>query len=452
MQHTTLSAVILTLGVTACTPVGPDYQTPSIDLPSRFVDGDATTSGQSSAQQWWLRLDDATLNSLVARGMAQNLDVRTATERINEANAALRATGQAAQITGSGSVSSTVSDTSETNRTTSDSGTLAASYVFDIFGGARRGQEQAAAALEGAVYDVGTARLALLASLVGNYVDARYYQEAIALTRESIATRRQTVALTGEQQQLGVVSELDYVNAEALLNEALANLPALEAGFYTSVYGIATLLGEPAGPITAALEQGAPQPRVAGDAGVGVPADLLRNRPDVISAERDIAAATAAIGVATADIYPSLDLDGTVTASDPSSWTFGPTLSLPLLNQTALRAARDQEISQARQAELTWRNTVLTAVEDVQTAQVNYQRLQREVVARQAAAESYERALELSTQTYQAGTISLLDLLDAERSRATAQLSLASSLQDLTNAWISLQIAAGRGWQIGASG
>ncbi|WP_390913188.1 efflux transporter outer membrane subunit [Pseudosulfitobacter sp. SM2401] len=448
MKNATSTALILTLLMTGCAAVGPDYQTPAIDTPVRFVDGDALSKGQMAADQWWLNFGDSQLNQLVARGRAQNLDVRTANERINQAAAALRATGQASQVSGTGSVSSTKSGTGSNSSSTANSGTLAANYVFDIFGGARRDQEQAAAELDGAVSDVGTAQLALLASLVGNYIDARYYQEAIALTRQSIATRRETVTLTRQQQELGVVSELDYANAEALLNEALANLPALETGFYAATYGIATLLGEPAGPITKALERGSPQPRPKGSAAAGVPADVLRNRPDVISAERDLAAATAAVGVATADLYPSLDLDGSVTASDPSSWSFGPTLSLPILNQTALRAVRDQQISVAKQAELTWRSTVLTAIQEVQTAQTGYLRLQRETEARRAAVGSYNRVLELSTSTYQAGTISLLDLLDAERSNADAQLSLAASVQDLANTWITLQIAAGRGWQV----
>jgi multidrug efflux system outer membrane protein len=430
----------------ACAPVGPNYQEPSIDLPSRFVDGDATASGEVAAQKWWLSFGDTTLNTLVDRGMAQNLDVRTAVERIRQAEAALSATGQASQVIGSASASSTVRYTSDTHRATTNSGGLAANYVLDIFGGARRGREQATAALEGAFYDVGTARLAFLALLVGNYIDARYFQEAIALTHKSIETRRQTVALTRQRRELGVISRLDYLNVEALLNEALADLPEIEAEFYAATFSIATLLGEPASPITEALERAAPQPNARGNAGAGVPADVLRNRPDVISSERELAAATAAIGVATASLYPSLDLDGTITSSDPSSWSFGPTVSLPILNQGVLRAARNEQISLARQAELTWRNAVLSAVEDVQIAQSSYQRSRREVEAHRKAAASYQSVLDLSTQTYHAGTISLLELLDAQRSNATSQLSLAASVQELANSWAILQIAAGRGW------
>lgn len=438
-----MTALVIIQAMGACTPLGPGYQTPAIDVPERFIDGDATSAGEVAAQQWWLNLNDTMLNTLVARGMAQNLDIRTATERINEAAAGLRGTGQAAQISGSGTISSIDSNSGTTN-----SGTVAANYAVDIFGGAHRDQEQAQAALDGVIYDVGTARLAFLASLVGNYIDARYYQEALSLTRNRIKARKQTVALTREQLELGLISELDFANAEALLNDALADIPPLETGFYTAVFGIATLLDEPAAPITDAMENGAPQPRPGTDVSTGIPADVLRNRPDVFSAERTLAAATAAVGGATADLYPSLDLDGSITASDPSSWSFGPTLSLPIFNQTALRAARDAQVSLARQSELDWRSTVRTAIEDVQVAQATYLRLKREVTARRAAAASYQRVFDLSLTTYQAGAISLLDLLEAERSTAAAQLSLAGSVQELTNAWVNLQIATGRGWQV----
>jgi multidrug efflux system outer membrane protein len=427
----------------ACAPVGPDYQTPAIDVPDRFIDADATSAGEVAAQQWWLGLNDTMLNDLVARGMGQNLDIRTATERINEASAGLRATGPAAQVSGSGSAS-----TIDSNSGTTNSGTVAASYALDIFGGARRDQEEAQAALDGVIYDVGTARLAFLALIVGNYIDARYYQEALSLTRNRIEARRQTVALTREQLELGLISELDFANAEALLNEAMAEIPPLETGFYTAVFGIATLLDEPAAPITDAMESGAPQPRPSNDVATGIPADILRNRPDVISAERTLAADTAAVGGATADLYPSLDLDGTITAADASSWSFGPTLSLPIFNQTALRASRDQQVSLAQQSELAWRRAVRDAIEDVQVAQSTYSRLQREVTARRAAAASYQKVLDLSLSTYQAGAISLLDLLEAERSNAAAQLALAGSMQSLSNAWVNLQVSTGRGWQI----
>ena len=329
---------------------------------------------------------------------------------------------------------------------TRSSATAAANLVVDLFGGERRAQEQAQAQLEATELDVGTARLAYLSSLVGAYIDARYYQEAAAITRGLIDSRKQTVTLVQNQRQAGLATDVDVLQSEALLAETQATLPAFEQGFAGSVYAIATLLATPAEPLLAGMRRGAAQPRPPRGAEAGIPADLLRNRPDVRSAERSYAAAVANVGVAEAELYPSLNLAGAVTTSNPSSWTFGPALVIPVLDQPFLRANRDQAISVAKQAELAWRQSVLSAVEEVQTSQGATIRGRRELAAQQSATDLYGRARDLSRETYQAGTTTFLDFLDAERSAGTTALALALSKRSLANNWVSLQIAAGRGW------
>ncbi|EEB82576.1 efflux RND transporter periplasmic adaptor subunit [Roseobacter sp. GAI101] len=248
------------------------------------------------------------------------------------------------------------------------------------------------------------------------------------------------------QENAGAASELDRVQAQALLEEARASLPALETGFENAVYGIATLLAEPAGPLMADLRKGAPQPYPKGGSAAGVPADLFRNRSDVRASERKLAAAVANVGIAEADLYPSVSLTGTVTAAGNGSWGFGPSLSLPVASQSRLRASRAQAISQAKQAELDWRAQILNAVEDTQSAQSAYRRNQRALATFRSTSASYARALELSRATYSAGTTDLLNLLDAEMSRSTVRLSVAGDAQNLTNSWINLQVSTGRGW------
>lgn len=211
---------------------------------------------------------------------------------------------------------------------------------------------------------------------------------------------------------------------------------------------IATLLAEPAQPLLDGLQRGGAQPRPPRSSEAGVPADILRNRPDVRAAERGYASAVAAIGVAEASLYPALDLSGVVTVANPSSWGFGPSLVLPVLNQPLLRANRDQAVSLARQAELAWRSSVFAAVESVQAKQGATQRDRREVAAQQAATETYRQARDLSRETYEAGTTTFLDLLDAERSAGNSALALAASIQGLANDWTELQVATGRGWAV----
>lgn len=174
-----------------------------------------------------------------------------------------------------------------------------------------------------------------------------------------------------------------------------------------------------------------------------------RNRPDVRAAERDYAAAVAGVGVSTAQLYPSLTLAGTVTATGTNTWGFGPTLSIPVLNRPSLLAARDQSKAQAEQARLAWQASVLGAVEDVQSAQSAYLRSLREVSSLRSSVNAYTRVTDLSQQTYEGGTTTLSDLLDGQRSLASARLSLAASVRDMAANWASLQVSAGRGWATG---
>ncbi len=367
--------LVLGLLVAGCA-VGTDYQRPEVAMETRFVGGNAEQIGAVATQQWWLNYKDSNLTSLVTRGLAQNLDVIAAGERIRQAQAELRTTGVNAAADGSLTGSVTTSGGDGTNGTsTVESGTLGASLVIDLFGGIRREREAAVASLTAARAEEETVRLAWLAELIAAYSDARYYQEAIALTRTDIATREETVSITRSQFNAGAATEYEVAEARALLSTARADLPQFAALFDANVYAIATLLNEPAGPIKAQMQKGAPQLSSPGDARTGVPADLLRNRPDVRSAEADLAAAVANVGVAEAALYPALSLSGTVGRTDATdAWSFGPQLSLPVFNQGLLKASRDAQLSVARQAEIAWRASINEAVEDIQVAQSNLTR------------------------------------------------------------------------------
>lgn len=448
MKTTPFAVMVLPFVLSACAAVGPDYTPPAINASARFVEGGKASAGDVTQTQWWRDLGDARLNTLVDRGLSQNLSIQTALERIEETRAVLGGSGFATAASGGVTGASNHTGATGVGTGTTNSVALNAGLVLDIFGGQRRAVQQARAQYDAANYDVGTARLAFLASLAGAYVDARYFQEALALTRQTIATRDRTLGLVRDQATAGTATELDRIQSQALLQEARAALPDLENGFNTAVYGIATLLAEPAAPLFAELQKGAAQPRPRSGSKAGVPADLLRNRPDVRSAERSFAAAVASVGVAEAALYPSVSLSGTITASSSKTWSFGPSITLPIANQSVLRASRDAAISQARQAELNWRAQVLSAVQETQSAQSSYLRNRRALAAQQAASASYSRAVELSQSTYSAGTTTLLTLLDAERSRASSRLSVAASVQKLANSWITLQVAAGRGWAV----
>ncbi|WP_342071154.1 efflux transporter outer membrane subunit [Yoonia algicola] len=436
------------VALAGCAAVGPDYVAPSADVSARFVGGDAQPLATRSVSDWWTGFNDRRFDTLVARGLNQNLDIQTAFERIQTAEARLGTTGLNAQTQG-GLTATTQRDGGEGLPTvTNDRATLSGTFILDLFGGVRRGREQTFAGYQAAQFDAGTVRLAYLSAVIGGYADARYFQEALELTRQTVASRQRTLNLVLSQREIGSAADLEVAQAQAQLDSAKANLPPLENGFNLSVFRIATLLAEPAGPILTELQRGAPQLFPPASAQTGIPANLLRNRPDVLAAERRYAAAVAAIGVAEAQLYPSLDISGSITDRTATTWGFGPTVTMPVFNQGFLRANRDVAVSAAREAELNWRAAVLSAVEEVQTATSTNIRARREVAALRDVVTSNERLLDLTRASYEGGSSSLLDLLDAERAAAAARLSLAAAVRDASTAWVRLQISTGNGWAI----
>lgn len=432
--------------LSACDVVGPDYVEPAVDVPQRFVGGGSSALLEAPTEQWWRRLDTPFLNELVARGSAQNLDVLTALERIRAADAALSRTGVNAQTDGALSARSTRRGGDDIDEGTQSGVSADAAYVFDLFGGVRRDRERAIANFEASQFDAGAVRLAYLADLVDSYIQARYFQEAAAITRQTIASRRRTLALVSERREAQEATELELQQARALLSAAEASLPFLIAQFEVNVFHIATLLGEPAAPLLARMQQGARQPRPRGFTAIGIPADLVRNRPDVRAAERSLAAATAAVGVAEARLYPSLRISGNFTVGTDDSWSFGPGIALPVLDRGVLRGDRNIAISLARQAELDWRNQVLVAIEEVQVALTLGRNWSRQMTFLEQAARESGQVLRLSRESYAGGLVTLTDVLDAERANSANRLAVADAVRNYAASWARLQVATGKGW------
>jgi len=431
--------------VSACSALGPVYRDPKIALPARFVGGGAAPVAAADPA-WWRQFRDARLDALVDRGLRQSLSIQTALQRVAVAREQLAATGVPSLLSGGLDASKTRAGGSRSATVITNSASLNAAFVFDIFGRARREWEKAAADLDSSVFNAAAARLAFISSLVGSYVDAHYFQQGLALARQNIASQRQTLTLVQDQQSIGTASGLDRAQAKLQLDQAIALLPPLKAGFNAAVFAIATLLAEPAAPLLTQFQHGAVQPYPPRATSVGVPANLLRNRPDVRAAERQYASAVAAVGVAEASMYPSITLNGMVTISTLDSWSFGPALNLPLLNQPVLRANQRAAVATARERELKWRQTVLTAVEEVQTALSNFVQRRREAAALQDAVRSAEQVRTLFRENFELGSASLFELLAAQRSHIDTRLAHAQSVRDAAAGWVRLEIASGFGW------
>ncbi len=441
--------VVAIAALSSCT-VGPDYTTPGAELPARFLRAGDSSLFNAAAELWWLKLNDPLLAHYVQRGNAQNLSLAAAYERIRQAEAAVGQTGINASVGDSLSLSR---EWTETNGSASrtDTSRFGARLVLDMFGGQARAREGALANYEAAQFDVGVVRMALLSEVTDAYIRARYFQTAAEITQTTINGRRQLVGLVQQLRQAGAATQLDVEQARALLKSAEAALPSLEAGFEVNVIRLGALLSEPAARLMQEMGSGFKQPRPLGFEGAGVPANLLRNRPDLGVAERSLAAAVAQVGVATAELYPSVTLSGSVGFNNTDfgtrrSWGFGPQVNIPVLNRGLIDANRRVAVSRAKQAELSWRQAVRDAVEEVETALSNSYHLKRQVDAEEEALVYSKRVLELSRAGYRARETTLTELLDAEIRFANDRLGLAGSYREYALAWAQLQVAAGKGW------
>lgn len=223
-RYFAVTAWVLLFG--GCATVGPDYEAPKIDVTPSYNDSDIKRSlGDIATKRWWENFEDPVLDDLVRKGLAQNLDIAVAVERIAAARATLRSKGVNAMLSGSAGYALTGSGANNAATTTTTATSLSGGIVIDLFGGIRREQQAAEAQLKAAIDDVGTARLAYLSELIGAYIEARYYQYAIKLTRDSIATREQTLDITQKQHTVGTGTELDTEQVESPPHAAQADSP-----------------------------------------------------------------------------------------------------------------------------------------------------------------------------------------------------------------------------------
>ncbi|MBY5570961.1 efflux transporter outer membrane subunit [Rhizobium leguminosarum] len=443
--------------------VGPDHAPPEMPLPAKFGEGGTKSVGDVATAAWWTAFSDPKLNGYVQAGLDQNLTVQQAIERINAASANVIAAGAGGLPNLNVGASHTISGQRGELRTQFDTrntsaGDVQLSWLLDLFGLYKRSTESALASLDSAYASADVAKLTLVQDLVSSYIDVRYYQQRLALSRANLKSRQETFELTKFQLEAGAASRLDVVQAEGLVQSTLAEIPGLETNIRISAHHIATLLGLPASALVDELLKGRGQPVFRGGITSGIPADLIRNRPDIRVAERDLAAATANIGVAQAQLYPSISLSGSISPSyinqrgvhgGLTGWSFGPTLNLPIFDGGALRANVKTAQSNAANAYLNWKSTVLSAVEQVENALSAVRRDARTVAALQAQVKTTQETLELSTASYKDGASSLLDVLDAQRQVSLAQASLAAAVQQMAKDYVSLNIAIGGGFAPG---
>jgi NodT family efflux transporter outer membrane factor (OMF) lipoprotein len=384
--------------------VGPNYQRPDIPVGPEWTEARQVGVDTRSADltRWWTAFNDPLLNSLVERAVSSNLDLRIAAARIREARAtrAVTASGEWPTVDVSGSYSRNRASGNAIGSPSQNGGAVAAapsgatleqnfyqtgfdaSWEIDVFGGVRRSVEAADATIEATVEDRRDVLVTLLGDVAKNYIDLRGFQRRLDVTRANFKAQQETVDLTIVRFQAGLASDLDVAQAEAQMNTTAAEIPTLESALKQAAYRLDVLLGLQPGSLWDELANERAIPSLPPEVLVGLPSELLRRRPDIRRAERELAAATAQIGAATADLYPKFFLTGTlglqsISASDwftgrSRFWSIGPTITWPVFDAGKIRANIEIRNAQQAQALGQYEKTVLTAFQDVETSLVAY--------------------------------------------------------------------------------
>lgn len=441
------SGLASTLALSACAPAGM-LTAPKADLPERFAA--ASPSRRASSNVWWAAFRDSRLDGMIDTGLKRNLDVQTAVAVIREAQANARLVGARdlpqAEFEAAANRRVGVGVISESTSTT-----LGISWLIDIFGQNLAARKGATARLDAAYFSADVARLTMTSAIATAYIDARYYQEVQALTKQSLESRRRTLSLTRQQGSLGSVSRVEILQAEQLVTQAEAALPALEVGRDQSINRLATLTAGRSTEVAAVLRQGGRQPRARYQASVGVPADVIRARPDIRERESNLTAAIASVGEARAAFYPKLTLVGNVTPINLSgggslkTWSFGPEISLPLFSGGANRARLSAAEARAEQARLAWQASILNAVEEVENALSGYNLDSRAVDAQARLVANARESVSLAQSSYELGQSEFFPVLDAERTLLSARQDLANAVRQQALNFVALSVAAAGG-------
>ncbi len=332
-----------------------------------------------------------------------------------------------------------------------------ASWEPDIWGGVRRAVESGRASVEAAGWAQRGALVSALAEVARDYITLRGTQEQLRIARENVSIAQQALALTRQRAQAGVTTDLDVANAAAQVRTVSAQIPSLEAQQRELTNALALLLGEPPGTLAAQLDVARPVPPVPPRVPVGVPSDLLRRRPDIRQAEAQLHSATADIGVATADFYPSITLSASMGFQalqfanlfkwDARQYAAGPGINIPIFQGGKLRYTLLLRQASQREAAVNFQKTLLTAWSDVDNALVDFDKEQERRQQLLDAVAQNRRALSLANSQYQVGVTDFLSVLDAQRSLFSAEQQLASSTTAVSNDLVALYKALGGGWE-----
>ncbi|WP_162286252.1 efflux transporter outer membrane subunit [Pantoea stewartii] len=476
--------LLLTLSLAGCS-VGPDYQAPKPQLPGSYhaLDSQERSKPQTSAvdTRWWRNFNDPQLGSLIARAIAGNLSLQQtvlriagAREQLSQAqgglfpslNGSAKVTRQQLGLEGllkangvNDQVDSTVASQLNglTQPVTLYQGSFDASWELDLWGKVRRQIESANAQQQAAIEQRNDALVSLEAEVVRAWLQLRGAQATVNTLQQQIAVADQTWQLTQSQQRNGLAPLTDVENARAQLSSLQAQLPQYQAQTRQAMNGLAVLIGKTPGALDAELQTPKALPALPNAVAVGIPSTLARRRPDIRQAEAKLHAQTAGIGVSVAQLFPSLSLTGQLGVRNTDSsylddwsshfYSVGPSLSIPLFQGGRLVSSVKLARAQQASAALDYRQTVLTALQDVENALVSYRADQQRVTALDETTGALQRTFDLASDSYRQGLSTFLEVLDAQRQLAQAEEQATQARMQSGLDLVALYKALGGGWE-----
>lgn len=446
--------------------VGPDYVRPETVMPDQWHQAAmrGMADGSASLQTWWNVFEDPTLNELVEMARSENLDLKTACAAVTEARALLGvAAGQNwPEADAAGFYSRDRASQNGLNpalgKTNLHQVGLDASWEIDVFGRVSRGVEAAQAVMEAAEENYRDVLVSLYAEVARSYIDVRSLQARIRYAENNLKMQQETLELTANRREAGLVPQLDVHQAELILAGTKASIPSLRQFEMQTIHRLSVLVGQPPAALYEKLAPGSGIPDVPSETVVGLPAELLRQRPDIRRAERVLAAQTAEVGIATAGLYPAFSLSGTFALQaqniedvgnwDSRTWGFGPAMRWNLFDGNRIRSSIKVEEAQVEQAMLQYEQIVLLALENVENAMVAYAQEQDRFDALKAAVTAAEKSVELVRTLYENGLTDFQNVLDMQRTLTVQQDQLAASEGQVAKNLVALYAALGGGWQV----
>ena len=463
------AAMVMSAAIAGCA-VGPNYHRPETQVDAAFANaGEPGLAAGDPIERYWTAFGDPMLTQLVEDSVAHNKDLAEATANLRAARAARRLAGfdQFPTVTLTGGYSQNqdaqqqfpgfASTESQRNFDIAQAG-FDGLWELDLFGRVRRNVEAARADVGASEATLRDARVSVIAEVARDYFILRGLQDQLSLTKRNAENEFSTLKLTRTRLEAGRGNELDTSRAEAQWQTTLSSIPTLEASIATTIYRLSVLTGRPPTALVDTLSPQAAAPELPLLSSIGTPELLLRHRPDVRVAERQLAAATARVGVAMGDLFPKVTLVGDfayiapgfsdIGQSESKFYSVGPSISWAAFDLGRVFARIGSSRAQTDAALARYQGAVLGALEDTEGTLITYGRSQSRREALRVAAAASDKAASLAQQRFEGGLIDFLEVLDAERTALSAELLLSQSRTDAATSLIAVYKALGAGWAI----